>query len=154
MLILVLGVLAAGLALASPALASEPTANDEATPASVLALQALSVLEQGLSHEEALERLELAVESGDQEGVDMRVVREALAALQQEEPDRAEALLKTAFPEQEHVIGVTFRPSVETARIVAGVVGGVLVALAVLGLLRGRHTRDDTAPEHRRGSQA
>lgn len=136
---LLAALLVAALVLAAPALASAPDEATEAMPAEALAIQALSLLEQGGDHEEAMERLELAVEAEDQHGVRPEVLAAALEALEEDEPARAEELLKTAFTEEDiHLVGVTFRPSIETARVAAGIAGGVLAALALLGLLQRR----------------
>ena len=126
------------LALAAPAWADEPE-EVENQPARALAIQALAILEQGGSHEEAMEKLEHALEAEDTEGVKPEALEAALAALEEEQPDEAERLLLAAFTgENVHVIGVTFRPGIETARVAAGIAGGVLVALAILGLLHQR----------------
>lgn len=130
------------LALVAPA-ASHGDEDGGGQPAKALAIQALAILEQGGahegSHEEAMEKLELAAEAEDKEGVKPEVLEEAMAALEEDDPARGEELLKTAFTgENVHVVGVTVRPGIETARLAAGIAGVVVLALAALGLLRRR----------------
>jgi hypothetical protein len=121
------------LALVAPAASQDEVAQ----PAKALAIQALAILEQGGSHEEAMEKLVLAAEAEDKEGVRPEVLEEAMAALEAEDPARGEELLKTAFTgENVHVVGVTVRPGIETARVAAGVAGGLILLLAVFGLAR------------------
>lgn len=128
-----------GLVLAGAALGDESMEADN-QPAKALAIQALAILEKGLAHEEALEKLTHAVEAKDQEGVNRKPLEEALTALEAEEPDRAEELLQTSVftDENIHLVGVTFRPGSGAARIVAGIAGTVVIGLAALGLLRRR----------------
>jgi hypothetical protein len=124
------------LAFVAPA-ASTGGAEEVAQPAKALAIQALAILEQGGSHEQAMERLTLAAEAEDKEGVMPQVLEEAMAALEAEDPVRGEELLKTAFTgENVHVVGVTVRPGSNTARVIAGVAGGLILLLAVFGLAR------------------
>jgi hypothetical protein len=128
-----------GLVLAGAALADEPM-EAENQPAKALAIQALAILEQGLAHEEAMEKLEHAVEAEDQEGVNPEALKEAFTALEAEEPDRAEELLQTSVFNDEniHLVGVTFRPGSGATRIAAGTAGTIVIGLAALGLIRRR----------------
>jgi hypothetical protein len=125
------------LVLAGAALADEPK-EAENQPARALAIQALAILEQGLAHEEAMEKLEHAVEAEDQEGVNRDALEEALTALEAEEPARAEELLQTSVftDENIHVVGVTVRPGSGAARGAAGIAGALVIALAAFGLVR------------------
>ena len=126
-----------GLVLAGAALSDE-SMEAENQPAKALAIQALAILEQGMAHEEAMEKLEHAVEAEDQDGVNGGALKEALAALKAEEPDRAEKLLQTSgfTDENIHLVGVTFRPGSGAARIAAGIAGSIVIVLAALGLIR------------------
>ena len=128
-----------GLVLAGAALGDE-SMEAENQPAKALAIQALAILEQGLAHEEAMEKLTHAVEAEDQEGVNRKPLKEALTALEAEEPDRAEELLQTSVftDENIHLVGVTFRPGSGAARIAAGIAGSIVIVLAALGLIRRR----------------
>ncbi len=129
------------LILPAPAMATGGDEEGELgpQPARALALQALTILEQGVSHELAMEKLELALASPDREDVDIRTLRGARAALEDERPERAEELLRRAFPEDdEHVIGVTLRPHRGGPELIAGVIGTALAILALLGLARRR----------------
>ena len=77
-------------------------------------------------------------EAGRADGLDRAAAPNAdrVAALEAEEPVRAEELLKTAFTGEDiHVVGVTFRPSIKTARVAAGIAGGVVATLGLLGLM-------------------
>ncbi len=108
-------------------------------PARALAIQALAILEQGGSHEEAMAKLELAGQAEDKEGVKPPVLEEAMAALEAEDPARGEELLKTAFTSENiHVVGVTVPPGLKTARVAAGIAGGGVLLLAGFGLVRRR----------------
>ncbi len=126
-----------GLVLAGAARADEPI-EAENQPARALAIQALAILEQGLAHEEAMEKLEHAVEAEDQEGVNREALEEAFTALEAEEPDRAEQLLLTSvFTDEDiHVVGITFRPGSGATRFAAGIAGALVIGLAALGLIR------------------
>lgn len=131
--------LAAALALASPAWADEGMEEQgaRAEPARALTLQALALLEQGRAHEEAEERLDAALAAEDKGGVDLRALRAAHEALHREAVAEAEQLLQGAFPGGgEHVVGVTYRPGSETALVLAGVFGSLLLGAAALGLVR------------------
>ena len=126
------------LALAFVAPAASSGTEDEVTqPAKALAIQALAILEQGGSYEEAMAKLALAAKAKDKGGVRPEVLEEAMAALEAKDSARGEELLNTAFTgENIHVVGVTIRPVNETARVAAGVAGGLILLLAVFGLTR------------------
>ena len=144
---IVLAVAVAALALASPAFADEGMSEGEnpAQTAQALSLQALAILDWGLSHEEALEKLDAALEAEDKGGVDLRALRAAHRALEQEEVEKAHELLHGVFPGgQSHLAGVTYRPAVGTAEIAVLVAGIVAIGLAGLGLARRR--RAERAP--------
>ena len=138
----ILGILLLASALAFPAAARATEGMEEEGPESAraAAIQALAfLLGHPPPHDEAIHRLEEGLESGNTEGVDVGALRQALEALEADDSERATEILLTAFPEEdEHVVGVTFRPTIETARTVTGIVGGVVVALAILGLLQRR----------------
>lgn len=133
-------VIAAALLLASPALADEGMGEEDPTQtAQVLSLQALAILDAGLAHEEALEKLDAALEAGDQGGVDLRALRAAHEALEAEEVEKAHELLHGVFPSGvSHLAGVPYRPPIGTAEIAALVVGALAIALAALGLVQRR----------------
>lgn len=137
------GLAALTLALAAPAWADDgmEERGAQAEPARALTLQALSLLEQGRAHEEAEERLDLALEAEDKGGVDLRALRAAHEALHREEAAEAERLLQDAFPGGgEHVVGVTYRPGSESALVISGIAGSLLLVAAALGLVRRRAT--------------
>jgi len=124
------------LAVATPARANEPMAGD-GQPAKALAIQALAILEQGLSQTEAMEKVDLALEAKHQEGVKADVLERAKSALEAGDPGQARQLLQTAFTGTNiHVVGLTVRPGIESVRVAAGIAGGAVLALAALGLLR------------------
>lgn len=134
-------VVVAALALASPALADEgmPEGENPAQTAQALSLQALAILDWGLSHEEALEKLDAALEAEDKGGVDLRALRAAHEALEQEEVEKAHELLHGVFPSGvSHLAGVTYRPTVGVGEIVALIVGALVIALGAFGLMRRR----------------
>jgi hypothetical protein len=134
----VVAVLVLALASAAPAPADEPE-EVENQPARAFAIQALAIIEQGGSHEEAMEKLEHALEAEDTEGVNPDALETALTALEEERPDDAERLLLAAFTDENvHVVGVTVRLGSETARLAAGIAGGVVLGIAVAGLVRRR----------------
>lgn len=137
-LVLVLAVVA--VALVPVASASEGMEEENAAQtARALSLQALAILERGLGHEEATEKLDLALAAGDQGGVDLQALRAAHSALHEEDAATAERLLQDAFlGESSHLVGVTFRPAIGWAQTAAAIAGGIVLALAALGLAR-RH---------------
>ena len=138
--VLIFGLVLA-LALAAPAWADEGMEEQgaEAEPARALALQALALLEQGRQHEEAEARLDSALAAEDKGGVDLRTLRAAHEALHREAAAEAERLLQDAFPGgNEHVVGVTYRPGSESALVVSGIAGSLLLGVAALGLVRRR----------------
>ena len=131
---------AAALLLASPALADEGMPKEDPTKtAQVLSLQALAILDAGLSHEEALEKLDAALEAGDKGGVDLRALRAAHEALEEEEVEKAHGLLHGVFPGGvSHLAGVTYRPGIGAEEVVVLVVGVLAISVAALGLVRRR----------------
>ena len=142
----------AGLVLLLPSPAVGTGGDEEgelgAQPARALALQALSILEQGVSHE-------LALASPDQDDVDVGALRRARAALAGERPERAEELLRRVFPEDdEHLIGVTLRPHRGTPELIAGIIAAVIAALALLGLVRRRGAERPAEPRSGSGATA
>lgn len=148
-----------GLVLVLPAPAVGTGGDEEgelgAQPARALALQALSILEQGVSHELAMEKLDLALASPDQDDVDVGALRRARAALAGERPERAEELLRRVFPEDdEHLIGVTLRPHRGAPELVAGIIAAAIGALAVLGLVRRRRAERPEDPRSGSGAAA
>ena len=129
------------LAIAAPALADQGMDEHEENPAQTadaLALQALAILDAGLPHEEAIEKLDEAIEAGEPGEADLRAIRAAHSALHQEEVEQGHQILHEAFPGTPHLVGVTFRPLVGGAQIAAGAAGAVLLGLAAVGLVRRR----------------
>jgi hypothetical protein len=131
----------AALGLAAPALGA--TGTDEmggaAQPARALALQALALLEQNRGHEEALQKLDQALAARDKTELHLRALRAAHEALHRESVAEAARLLRNAFPAgSSHVVGVTYRPRIATARVAAGLAGAGVLAAAAAGLLRRR----------------
>ncbi len=110
-----------------------------AQTADALSLQALAILEEGRGHEQAIEKLDAALKSDKTGAVDLRTIRDAHTALHHEDVAAAKRLLQHAFPgNRRHVVGITFRPPIGTSELVAGIVGGVILALAAFGLVRRR----------------
>ncbi len=139
--LLLLLLAAAALALAGPALAEEGGDEHDENPAQTakaLSLQALALLDAGRSHQEAVEKLDAALEASDTHGVDLRAIRAAHQALHDEEVEAAHSILHEAFPGTPHLVGVTFRPASGAAEVAAAVAGGLLLVLAGLGLARRR----------------
>jgi len=138
----VLGLLLAlSLALAAPAFADQEMKEHEENPAQTtraLSLQALAILDAGLPHEEAIEKLDEALEVGERGEVDLRAIRAAHAALHQEEVEQGHQILHEAFPGTPHLVGVTFRPASGAAQVAAAIAGGIVLALAIVGLARHR----------------
>lgn len=134
--------LGATLAFAAPAWATAGGGGENAAQTSrALSLQALALLEQGRSHEAAMEKLDQALASGVKGEIDLRAIRAAHAALHEEDVAAARRLLQHAFPgKSSHVVGVTFRPQIRTARLAVGIAGGFVFALAVAGLVWRRRT--------------
>lgn len=131
---------AAALLIAAPAFADEGMPEKDPTEtAQALSLQALAILDWGLSHEEALEKLDAALEAEDKGGVDLRALRAAHEALEAEEVEKAHELLHGVFPSGvSHLAGVTYRPPIGAAEIAALAVGALAIVLAALGLVRRR----------------
>jgi len=135
---------AAALALAGPALADEGGEEHDENPAQTakaLSLQALAILDWGLSHEEAVEKLDMALEAEDKGGVDLRAIRAAHDALHKEQVEAAHSVLHEAFPGTPHLAGTTFRPGSGAAEFAAAIAGIALLGLAAMGLLH-RRRRD------------
>lgn len=131
--------LAAALALAAPAWADDGMEGAQANRASALARQALALLEQGGDHQAAEAKLDAALAAGEKGGVDLRALRAAHEALHREAAAEAERLLQEAFPGgDKHVVGVTYRPGSQTALLISGIAGSVLLGAAALGLVRRR----------------
>lgn len=132
-----LALAAAALALVAPALASDgmEKTGTPAGPARALALQALALLEQGRGHQQAEQKLDQALGAGDRGNLDVRALRAAHAALHRQSTAEAQTLLRDAFPAgSSHLVGVTYRPRIATARVVAGALGIALAVVAALGL--------------------
>lgn len=74
--------------------------------------------------------------------IDLRALRAAHDALHDEDEVTARRFLEHAFPgESGHVVGVTYRPAIGSAQVIAGILGAAALALAALGLAR-RRTAD------------
>lgn len=128
----------AALAAVPPAQAQEMEDESAAATARVLALQALVLLEQGRQHAAAEQKLDEALAAEEAGGIDLQALRAAHEALHREATAQATALLQQAFPEEPHVVGVTYRPRIRTAQAAAGAAGGVLLAIAAIGLVARR----------------
>ncbi len=142
--LLLLLVAVAALVSAGPALADEGGEGHDENPAQTakaLSLQALAILDWGLSHEEAVEKLDMALEADDKRGVDLRAIRAAHDALHEEQVEAAHSVLHDAFPGTPHLAGATFRPASGAAQLAAAIAGIVLLGLAATGLVR-RRRRD------------
>jgi hypothetical protein len=104
-----------------------------------LALQALAVLEQGLSGDLAAEKLEEALASKDAGKVSPLLLRDARRALARGDEAAAVGFLRRAFPpDDQHVVGATLRPALGANGFTAGAIGGLVIILAGVGLLRRR----------------
>ena len=157
----VLGALAAVLILLGAAPAALATGGDQemedaamkAQPARTLAQQALVVLDVRNGVEEARARIDAALESDDQDDVDIALVRGADAALDEGDSARAKDLLNRALggeplPLDEetgvvggaalHNAGRAFSPSGSDQESVAAIVGAALLAAGVGLLVRHR----------------
>lgn len=154
--LLLLLLAAAALALAGPALADEGGKEHDENPAQTakaLSLQALAILDWGLSHEEAVEKLDLALEADDKRGVDLRAIRAAHDTLHEEQVEAAHSILHEAFPGTPHLVGATFRPASGAAQLAAAIAGIALLGLAAMGLLHRRRCDLRGAPETTREAQ-
>jgi hypothetical protein len=113
-------------------------------PARVLAQQAIAILRVLDDPEQALDRLDAAVESKDQEDVDTALLREADEALEAGDSDRTVSLLDRALSEplgattgkELHESGREFTPAKGAQEVVAIAVGGVALLLGGALLLR------------------
>lgn len=122
------------LALAGPAWATGGHDEENAAQtARALSLQALALLEQTQEHKKATEKLDDALKAKNTGDVDLRALRDAHAALHQENVKAAREQLRHAFPDH-HVVGATFRPTVGAGELGVGIAGGVVLALALVGL--------------------
>ena len=113
-------------------------------PARVLAQQAIAILRVLDDPEQARERLDAAVESEDQEDVDVGLLRQADEALDAGDPERAVSLLDRALSEplgattgkELHESGREFTPAKGAQEVAAIAVGGVALLLGAALLLR------------------
>lgn len=140
-LLTALALAAAPLSLASGGSGGMPEGMEEnaAQTAQALSLQALALLVAGRESEQALQKLDQTLASSDKGNVDVRALRSAHAALHAEDVAGARRLLERAFPgNSSHVVGVTYRPKVGTAEIVAGIVAVVTLLAGAAGLVRRR----------------
>lgn len=138
-----IGIVLAALALgAMPSAASEMEMEKASESQRALSLQALALLDAGRAHEEAEAKLDDALKSKPDNSMDLRALREAHAALHKEDAAQGKRLLEAAFPKGHgHVVGTVFRPDIQGSRIVAGVIGAILLLLAAAALMRTRHRR-------------
>lgn len=122
-------------------------------PARILAQQALALLEVRDDHEEAMIRLDAALESEDQSDVDVGLLTEATDTLDGGDPEGAVPLLDQALSrplgaesgEALHEAGREFQPATDTQEVVGIVLGGVALIFAAFLLTRGRRTRAPAA---------
>lgn len=132
---------------AAPAFGSgDHMEENAAQTAEALSIQALAILDQGLPHEEAIEKLDEALEGGEEGEVDLLAIRAAHDALHQEEVEQGHEILHEAFPGAPHLVGVTFRPVVGTAQLIAGLAGLALLGFAAEGLIRRRRAERGLGP--------
>lgn len=138
------------LLLAAPPAARADAGMEDAEavqPASVLALQALVLLEQGRDHALAEEKLDRALDAEDAGNVSMEALRAAHRALHEDAAERARELLQGAFiGGHEHRAGAVYRPAVGSSQTVAASVGVVVLALAAFALLRSRSRPSGASP--------
>lgn len=125
----------------------------QAQPARTLAQQALAVLEVREDSEDARMRIDAALESEDQDDVDIGLVRQADEALDGGDAARAEDLLNRALgggplpvddeapalsDDALHNAGRAFEPNSTGQEVVAAIAGVALLALGALLLARHR----------------
>lgn len=138
--------LAAIAGAAAPPVAGQMQMPNRAQTQSALSLQALAVLDRGLDHRKAERRLDLALRAKTGGRMQLEALRAAHVALHREDVAAGRRLLESAFPKSHgHVVGTTFRPDIRGSRIIAGVLGGLLLAAAALGLARKRHEQPGAA---------
>jgi hypothetical protein len=126
------------LAFALPASATahggKPSASGD-IPAQALAVQALAMLDANMGATDARDRVQAALRAKDQTDVRVGRVRAADAALSRNDTTTARRELEAAFnTDDQHLIGTSFTSSGD-ARIVAAILGTILVASALLLLL-------------------
>lgn len=117
-------------------------------PARILAQQALAMLSIAGDDVEAGERLEAALESEDQDDVDVESLGEASARLERGDSEAAIALIDQALSRPLgadqgaalHEAGREYRPARGAQEIVGIIVGGALLLLGLLLLLGRRPT--------------
>ena len=119
-------------------------------PARVLAQQAIALVRlHGAPHDEAMERLEAALESDDKENVDVTLLRQAKGALEGGDDDSAVRLLDQALSrplgatsgKELHDSGREFRPAKGAGEVVGIAAGAALLLLGVLSLTGRRRPR-------------
>ena len=118
-------------------------------PARVLAQQALAMLEVTGDDLEAGERVEAALESDDQDDVDIAKLEESARALEAGDHEAAIPLLDAALSrplgaesgKALHEAGRDFEPGTGAQEVVAIVVGAALLGLGVLALAPWRRRR-------------
>lgn len=137
--------------LVAPAVAGAHGGGKEAEtmamqPARILAQQALAELRVRNDVEQAAVRLDAAVQSKDQDGIDVAVLRDAMETLDQGHPGAAIPLLDRALSQPLgaasgkalHIAGREFQPATGAQEIVAITVGATLLLLGALLLWRDR----------------
>jgi len=115
-------------------------------PARILAQQALAMLEIVGDEVEAGERLEAALESDNQDDVDVKALGQASVALERGDTEAAIALIDESLSRPLgvdqgaalHEAGREYRPARGAQEIVAIIVGGALLLFGLLSLLHGR----------------
>ena len=121
----------------------------ELQPSRVLAQQALAVLRVNGDTEEASMRVDAALESDDQDDVDLALLEEADEAVDSGDGDRAIELLDVALSrplgaesgKELHESGREFTPGFGAQEVVAIVAGVLALGLGVLALAPWRRSR-------------
>jgi hypothetical protein len=111
-------------------------------PASTLAEQALAELQVRHDTEEAAVRLDAALESKDQSGVDMPKLTKAMHTVDDGDPQAAIPLLDRALSRPPgaplgtvlHETGREFQPGTDTQEIVAIIAGACLVLIGLVAV--------------------
>lgn len=119
-------------------------------PAQALAVQALAMLDAHMGAMDARDRLHAALRATNQEDIRVGRLRAADAALGRNDIATARRELEAAFnPDDRHLIGTSFTGSGDS-RPVAAILGAILVAAALLLILR--QTKSTLADEKPRTS--
>jgi LPXTG-motif cell wall-anchored protein len=124
-----------------------------AQPARILAQQAIAELKVRGDKDEAAMRLDAALESKDQNDIDVRLLRAGTEKLDGGDPEGAVPLLDEALSrplgaksgKALHEAGREFEPATGAQEVVGIVAGALLLALGLVGIAAGRRRRPRAA---------